>query len=317
MAPKSKYVIVRLASVISGTTKIWVRQRADPKFKGVFFDPAIGKDALFEELQKVKGKSALSSKVKNIIRMTLSSFFEYDYTILPLVLSVCTGFIAFLIAYLLFKKVSVRRNVFLLVGLSDSGKTQVFSKLINVNKKTQSYTSIEENTFNGKIPCFSKEISLVDFPGTLRLRSRLFSKWLTFELNTIRGIIFVVDSSTFTKHARDIAELLYDILIKTKSSIDIFVACNKQDILLSKNKNVIKTTLEKDLGLINKSRAASLDMTDGSRKDELLTETGENFKWEDLPRLKIDFDEIIADLEEDSDKAINIDSLTQWINDVY
>ncbi|CEF63601.1 Signal recognition particle receptor subunit beta [Strongyloides ratti] len=249
--------------------------------------------------------------------MTLSPFFGFDYTILPLVLSVCIGFVTILIAYLVFKKASVRRNVFLIVGLSDSGKTQIFSKLISVDKKIQSYTSIQENIFDGKIPSSSKEISLVDFPGTLRLRSRLFARWLTSDLNTIRGIIFVVDSSTFTKQARDIAELLYDILVKTKSSVDIFVACNKQDILLSKNKSVIEKTLEKDLGLINKSRAASLDMTDGTKKSELLTETGENFKWEDLPRLKINFNETIANIDDNSDKKIDVTLLIQWINDLY
>uniref|UniRef100_A0A0K0FK25 Signal recognition particle receptor subunit beta n=1 Tax=Strongyloides venezuelensis TaxID=75913 RepID=A0A0K0FK25_STRVS len=246
--------------------------------------------------------------------MTLSRFFEFDFTILQLAFSLCIGLFSILFVYLFFKKTSARRNVILLTGLSDSGKTQIFSKLININKEIQSYASMQENIYNGTVANSSKEVSIVDFPGTLRLRSRLFSKWLSSELNTIKGIILVIDSSMFTKQARDIAELLYDILLKTKSSINIFVACNKQDILLSKNKDVIKTTLEKDLGLINKSRSASLDTTDGSRKDELLTETGENFKWEDLPRLKIFFDEIIACVEDDCDKTIDIEAISQWMN---
>ncbi|CEF63602.1 Hypothetical protein SRAE_1000186200 [Strongyloides ratti] len=66
MPPKSKYVIVRLASVISGTTKVWIRERAAPKFSGVFFDPAVGKDTTFEEIQKVKGKNNLTPKVKQM-----------------------------------------------------------------------------------------------------------------------------------------------------------------------------------------------------------------------------------------------------------
>uniref|UniRef100_A0A0N5BKF5 Signal recognition particle receptor subunit beta n=1 Tax=Strongyloides papillosus TaxID=174720 RepID=A0A0N5BKF5_STREA len=246
--------------------------------------------------------------------MTLSRFLEFDLTVLQLAFSLCIGLFTILFVYLFFKKASAHRNVILLTGLSDSGKTQIFSKLININKQIQSYASMQENIYNGAIANSSKEVSIVDFPGTLRLRSRLFSKWLSSELNTIKGIILVIDSSMFTKQARDIAELLYDILLKTKSSTNIFVACNKQDILLSKNKDVIRTTLEKDLGLINKSRSASLDTTDGSRKDELLTETGENFKWEDLPKLKIYFDETIACVEDGCDKTIDIEGISQWIN---
>ncbi|OZC12088.1 hypothetical protein X798_00607 [Onchocerca flexuosa] len=40
MPPKSKYVIVQLASVVSGSTRIWIRERAADKFRGIFYDPA-------------------------------------------------------------------------------------------------------------------------------------------------------------------------------------------------------------------------------------------------------------------------------------
>ncbi|VDN51175.1 unnamed protein product [Dracunculus medinensis] len=66
MGAKSRYVIVRLASVISGTTRIWVRERAAEKSSGIFFDPAIGREVLFEEKEKVKGKVNLSAKIKKI-----------------------------------------------------------------------------------------------------------------------------------------------------------------------------------------------------------------------------------------------------------
>uniref|UniRef100_A0AC35UFQ4 Conserved domain protein n=1 Tax=Rhabditophanes sp. KR3021 TaxID=114890 RepID=A0AC35UFQ4_9BILA len=70
MAPKSKYVIVQLASVISGATRIWVRERANPKYAGIFFDPAIGRSVLFEEVQRVKGKSELTRAVKKMYDLT-------------------------------------------------------------------------------------------------------------------------------------------------------------------------------------------------------------------------------------------------------
>lgn len=31
---------MQLASVISGTTRVWVRERAAEKFSGIFYDPA-------------------------------------------------------------------------------------------------------------------------------------------------------------------------------------------------------------------------------------------------------------------------------------
>uniref|UniRef100_A0A914DYT1 Uncharacterized protein n=1 Tax=Acrobeloides nanus TaxID=290746 RepID=A0A914DYT1_9BILA len=71
MASKaSKYQIVRLASVISGTTRIWLRERAAPSVQQVLFDPAIGQDVLFEEVDKVKGKSALKTQTKERFGIT-------------------------------------------------------------------------------------------------------------------------------------------------------------------------------------------------------------------------------------------------------
>ncbi|CAJ0579161.1 unnamed protein product, partial [Mesorhabditis spiculigera] len=64
MGVKSKYVIVQLASLISGSTRVWVRERAAEKFTGMFFDPAIGRSCLFEESRRIKGKGELPKHVK-------------------------------------------------------------------------------------------------------------------------------------------------------------------------------------------------------------------------------------------------------------
>ncbi|MFH4982358.1 hypothetical protein AB6A40_009067 [Gnathostoma spinigerum] len=66
MGAKSKYLIVQLASVISGSTRVWIRERAAEKFSGIFYDPAIGKKVLFEEVRKIKGKTSLTKKVKEM-----------------------------------------------------------------------------------------------------------------------------------------------------------------------------------------------------------------------------------------------------------
>ncbi|CAI5452653.1 unnamed protein product [Caenorhabditis angaria] len=66
MGAKSKYVIVQLASVITGSTRVWVRERAADKFAGIFFDPAYGKDCLFEEVKRIKGKTELPKRIKGM-----------------------------------------------------------------------------------------------------------------------------------------------------------------------------------------------------------------------------------------------------------
>ena len=49
-------------------------------------------------------------------------------------------------------------------------------------------------------------------------------------LKQLKCIVFVVDSSTFNKKVKDVAELLYDVIYSSRSRIPILVACNKQDI---------------------------------------------------------------------------------------
>ncbi|CAI4227454.1 unnamed protein product [Auanema sp. JU1783] len=70
MGAKSKYVIVQLASVITGSTRVWVRERAADKFSGVFFDPALGKNCLFEEAKRIKGKSELPKRIKQMYEIS-------------------------------------------------------------------------------------------------------------------------------------------------------------------------------------------------------------------------------------------------------
>ncbi|KAI3422181.1 hypothetical protein GPALN_012714 [Globodera pallida] len=66
MAKKTKYLIVRLASVISGSTQVWVRERAASEAAAILFDPAIGKNVLFKEVAHIKGKDFFGDKVKKL-----------------------------------------------------------------------------------------------------------------------------------------------------------------------------------------------------------------------------------------------------------
>ncbi|CAD5224975.1 unnamed protein product [Bursaphelenchus okinawaensis] len=66
MGAKSRFMIVQLKSVISGTTKVWVRERAGDSVKKILFDPALGKEVLFTEFDKVKGKADLKPYVRKM-----------------------------------------------------------------------------------------------------------------------------------------------------------------------------------------------------------------------------------------------------------
>ncbi|VDD89626.1 unnamed protein product [Enterobius vermicularis] len=254
MPPKSKYVIVQLASVISGTTRMWIRERSAEKAQGIFFDPA------------------------NLVPHT--------------------------------------------------------------------YTSLKENEFDSYSNVHGKTLKLVDFPGAERLRKQLFLRYfekVEFKGNSlIKGVIFVIDSSTFSKKARDVAEFLYDVLRESPKGTFILIACNKQDIQLAKSSQGIRNALEREIGLINSSRSAALETTDGSSSRRILTTTGayiyltagsvnfvsrfvklvknkrKSFQWTDLPQLKIDFLDCCADKEyqvEDGN-VLSSDVIRNWINGI-
>lgn len=54
----------------------------------------------------------------------------------------------------------------------------------------------------------------------------------------LQGVVFVVDSGTFPKTQRDVAELLYDVLLRLPKSVPLLVACNKQDVAVAKSEQV-------------------------------------------------------------------------------
>ncbi|CAD5231652.1 unnamed protein product [Bursaphelenchus xylophilus] len=66
MGAKSRYLLVQLKSVISGSTRVWVRERAGEKVQKILFDPALGMDVLFTENDKIKGKADLKPHVKKM-----------------------------------------------------------------------------------------------------------------------------------------------------------------------------------------------------------------------------------------------------------
>ncbi|VDN23580.1 unnamed protein product, partial [Cylicostephanus goldi] len=212
-----------------------------------------------------------------------------DHTFVAVICAIIVVLIT--IAFFLLRALKDKADTFLMVGLSDAGKTHIFGKLANRNLEPVTYTSFQENVLDVDIK--GKHMKVVDFPGAERLRKHLIEKWLKKERSSLRGIAFVVDSSSFSKRSRDVAEFLYDVALESGKKVPILVACNKQDHGLAKSSQVIRSSLEKEIGMINKTRAAALTTTDGSSFRHTLTDTGGNFAWEDLPR-SVEFVECCA-----------------------
>lgn len=114
---------------------------------------------------------------------------------------------------------------------------------------------------------FQNLLRLVDIPG----HERVFTKYLDIYKTTCKGVMFVIDSETVETDICDVAEyeihkefhlylrnylifihfrLLYriltDITLQSNKS-KIIILCNKQDKLMAKGSEVIKTLLEKEL----------------------------------------------------------------------
>ncbi|CAI2353433.1 unnamed protein product [Caenorhabditis sp. 36 PRJEB53466] len=174
--------------------------------------------------------------------------------------------------------VSAKKNRILFVGLMDSGKTTIFTQL---SQKEAEYPTTTKTIKD-------KEKEIIDYPGNDRLRQKLIDTHL--HSHALLRIVFVVDSAAFSKNARDVAELFYLVALENVEKVPILIVCHKQDLSLAKTEKVIRNSLEKEIGLINKSRSAALIGTDGSdERRATLTNTGVDFKWEDLKKQEVSF----------------------------
>lgn len=226
-------------------------------------------------------------------------------------MSMLVGFVVVVISIIiiyLWKRRGSQLSTILLVGLSDSGKTALLAKLVNEDAKWRTYTSIKENVFDG-YRTSSKKLRLVDYPGVESSRGELFRKWFTKNKKLLKGVIFVIDSSTFTKKIKDVAEFLYDVLFECRDKIPIIVACNKQDASYSKASKLIKNNLEQEFGLINVSREVSLSSTSGDTSRRILSENGKDFQWTDLRNTRIEFLECTTEKDDNFSLAV----IKEWL----
>lgn len=177
-------------------------------------------------------------------------------------LTIIIAIVIVILTFLVSRKFKRPASVVLLAGLSDSGKTAIFSKVI-FNKPKRSVTSLKEN--EASIDALG--LKLIDLPGAERLRCRY---WEQYRKQTSH-IIFVVDSTTVDSKIRDLSEYLYLLLADPtvhNKKVRFTVACNKQDLDGAKKKDAIKSSLENELNAIRATKKGQLGKTSEEEGEE-------------------------------------------------
>lgn len=194
-------------------------------------------------------------------------------------IAILVAILAVVITFLLSRKFRQSVNVVLLTGLSDSGKTALFTKII-FNKPKRSVTSLKENEATIK----ELNLKLLDLPGAERLRSRYWERYR----GEARHVIFIIDSTTLNKQLRDLSEYLYVLLsdgILYKNKIKFTIACNKQDLENASKKHEIKTILENELTAIKNTKTGQIGKASNEEDDDYLAKL--DIKEISLDKLKV------------------------------
>ncbi|XP_032672684.1 signal recognition particle receptor subunit beta [Odontomachus brunneus] len=214
-----------------------------------------------------------------------------------------------LVLFVFWRKRKSAGQGILLTGLSDTGKTLIYARLI-CSKFVKTYTSVKENI--GDITINDNSLRIVDIPGDERLRSKYFDKYKS----SAKGLVYVIDSVTIQKEIRDVAEYLYNLLSDPciQKNIPVLILCNKQDQVMAKGCAVIKTLLEKEMNLLRMTKTSQLETTDASLVNVFLGKQGKDFEFSHLDS-QIDFANSYA-FNKDPQTAIDIEELNKWLQKV-
>ncbi|CAB3261318.1 unnamed protein product [Arctia plantaginis] len=203
----------------------------------------------------------------------------------------------------------LRRSV-LLMGLSDSGKTLLFVRLV-YSQYRQTFTSMKENV--EEYLTSSNSLKIVDLPGQERLRNKFFDQYKS----SAKAIVFVIDSVTIQKEIRDVAEYLYTVLSDPtvqSNSPALIILCNKQDQPFTKGSQVIKNLLEKEINLVRITKSSQLQSVDPSHNNTstYIGKMGKDFEFSHLS-FRVDIAESSANTGDDDNPA-DIKTLQDWIS---
>lgn len=238
--------------------------------------------------EEVRQKKRIS--LKETFNKYVPEFNDENIFKAQILVAVLIGLLTVVFLWRLFRATSKHRGV-LLMGLCESGKTQLFSQLCH-GIDVLSVTSIKESS--GEYVVGKKSLTLYDLPGHERIRYAAFEK----VKKLARGIIFVLDSSTVQKDVRDVAEFLYSTLcdgIIQSGVSKVLVVCNKQDLKLARAAPLIQKTLEKEMNLLRVTRASQLQSVgESSNNNNFLGRQGHDFEFSHLTPMKVEIVEATA-----------------------
>ncbi|XP_038608267.1 signal recognition particle receptor subunit beta [Tachyglossus aculeatus] len=234
----------------------------------------------------------------------------------PAMLSILVAMVLLLLTAVFWKLIRSRKsgkNAVLLVGLCDSGKTLLFVRLLTgTYRKTQ--TSITDSSAGYRARNDrGTSLTLIDLPGHESLRLQFLERFK----EAARAIVFVVDSGTFQREVKDVAQFLYQVLIDSlvlKNAPSLLIACNKQDITMAKSAKVIQQQLEKELNTLRVTRSAAPSTMDSSAAAVApqLGKKGREFDFSQLP-MKVDFLECSARGGTGEEGSADIKDLEKWL----
>jgi len=250
---------------------------------------------------------ALKAVARQSVRTVADLLLVDETTALALLVAVFV--IVFTTLYLFGRGSGSKQRIIALVGRADAGKTQLFSELVGA-RGVQLVTSVKENVMDG-VDFGKKQWQLVDVPGSEKVRRQIFDHYKA----QLKGIVFVVDSCTFSKESKDVAECFYDFLSDSAvKKIPILVSCNKQDLPLAKAQDVVRKQLEKEFSALNKTKSAALETTHGADERRTLGKAGSEFNFDQLSQ-KILFCECWSKSQNGTKRA-NVKLVREWLANI-
>ncbi|KAJ3712288.1 signal recognition particle receptor beta subunit-domain-containing protein [Lentinula raphanica] len=148
------------------------------------------------------------------------------------------------------RKSQSKRNLLLLVGPSDSGKTSIFSSLV-YGHSIPAITSMQANSSFINVEGKKDPIQVVDIPGHPRLRDQFRDS-----LSSAKALAFVVDANTASRNAALVAEHLHSVL-------DAIMAIPPSQplpklLILAHKCDLIKTSLSADTSALAVTRVQTI-----------------------------------------------------------
>ncbi|KAJ1977406.1 hypothetical protein H4R34_003589 [Dimargaris verticillata] len=175
------------------------------------------------------------------------------------------------------------KDTFAIVGLSGAGKTALFTQ-IQHGQPHCTHTSMSANHGSVQLDSQQKPWQVVDIPGHPRLRPLYQAV-----LEDAQGLIFMVDSTHFTRQVRDVADCLYGVLALPKIAeqrTPVAIVCNKRDLLTALPANNVQRQLESEINRLRTTRGAALEshtQEASQRPHEFLGYEDKDFHFDHLP----------------------------------